>query len=79
MGPGAAAVSRITWIRATLYLKVDGSGFSSGMQNCLIHGAFNVFQTTNMSEGNDFDRDDFLRGLEGVVAGCQCATFFVLF
>ena len=48
--PGAAAVSRITWIRATLYLKVDGSGISSGMQNCLTHGTFNVFQTTNLSE-----------------------------
>jgi len=35
VGPGAAAVSRITGIRATLYLKVDGSGISSGMQNCL--------------------------------------------
>ena len=27
------------------------------------HGAFNVFQTTNMSEGNDIGRDDFSRGL----------------
>lgn len=31
------------------------------------HGAFNVFQTTNMSEGNDIDRDDFLRGLEALL------------
>jgi hypothetical protein len=31
------------------------------------HGAFNVFQTTSMSEGNDIDRDDFLRGLEALL------------
>ena len=47
------------------------------------HGAFNVFQTTNMSEENDIDRDDFLRGLEALLQvpsnSLSVRNLFVLF
>ena len=59
VGPGAAAVSRITVIRATLYLKVDGSAVFRARCKAAAHAAFNLFQTTNVSEGNDIDRNDF--------------------